>query len=350
MPARFLLLLFLIASAGLSADAQSGRVKPKETPSPTPERRTIYRPANDRPRIAEPTPTPPPNPDGEEVISVRSVLVPIPVSVVDGRGRSVSDLRLEDFVLSVDGQRVEIGELARSESPIRLAMLFDNSSSVIAAREFEKKAAIRFFRRVLRPDRDLAALYSVSTDTRLEQGFTRDISALVRSIEYFPPPEGATALLDGIELAAEYLGEVQGRRVIVIVSDGDDTKTDTTFENALRTAQRWNCQIYVVRTTDFENYIRTRSRTGNANIRQLAAERRMLEFARQTGGAVYSPIDEAELDNAFRQISAELSQQYILSYYPEEEPGRSGELRSISVEIPGRAGLTIRARTGYYVP
>jgi Ca-activated chloride channel homolog len=143
---------------------------------------------------------------------------------------------------------------------------------------------------------------------------------------------------------------VQGRRVIVIVSDGDDTKTDTTFENALRKAQLWNCQIYVVRTTDFENFIRTRSRTGNANIRQLTAERRMLEFARQTGGAVYSPIDERELDDAFRRISSELAQQYVLSYYPDEEPGLRGELRTITVEIPKRTGLTIRARTGYYVP
>jgi VWFA-related protein len=350
VPARTAFIVLILGAMAVAASAQSGRVKPKETPSPTPERRIIYVPTNERPRVAEPTPTPPANGVDEEVITVRSTLVPIPVSVVDQSGQSVLDLRLEDFLLTIDGKRATIDELSRSESPIRLAMLFDNSSSVLVAREFEKKAAIRFFRRVLRPDRDMAALYAVSTVTRLEQPFTRDISALVRSIEMFPPPEGATALLDGIELAAEYLGEALGRRVIVIVSDGDDTKTDTTFEKALRKAQLWNCQIYVVRTTDFENYIRTRSRRGNANIRQLAAERRMLEFARQTGGAVYSPIDENELDAAFRRISAELSQQYILSYYPEEQPTTAGEFRTIDVAIPSRAGLTIRTRRGYYVP
>jgi hypothetical protein len=107
--------------------------------------------------------------------------------------------------------------------------------------------------------------------TRLEQRFTNNVAVLTQAIEFFPQPDGATALLDGIELAADYLSEVDGRRVIVIVSDGDDTKTDTTFENAVRAAQMRNCQVYVVKTTDFENFIRTNSRKGR---RDSAAHRR----------------------------------------------------------------------------
>jgi Ca-activated chloride channel family protein len=229
-------------------------------------------------------------------------------------------------------------------------MLFDNSGSVLIAREFEKRAAIKFFRSVLRPEKDLAALFSVSTVTRLEQRFTNNVAVLTQAIEFFPQPDGATALLDGIELAADYLSEVDGRRVIVIVSDGDDTKTDTTFENAVRAAQMRNCQVYVVKTTDFENFIRTNSRKGSANTRQLIAERRMLELARQTGGTVYSPIDEKELDDAFRQISAELSQQYVLSYYPEAENDRRGEFREIDLAVKNKPSLSIRTRKGYYVP
>jgi Ca-activated chloride channel family protein len=173
---------------------------------------------------------------------------------------------------------------------------------------------------------------------------------LINAIESFPQPEGATALLEGLVQASEYLGEVQGRRVIVIVSDGDDTKSDISFEQTIRSIQLSNCQVYVVRTTDFENYVRTRSRAGNANIRQLAAERRMLELTRQTGGTVYSPIDEAELENAFRQISAELSQQYVLSYYPDDAVSRRGEFREIALAIKGKQNLSVRARKGYYVP
>jgi VWFA-related protein len=134
------------------------------------------------------------------------------------------------------------------------------------------------------------------------------------------------------------------------VSDGDDTKTDTTFEAAVRAAQMRNCQVYVVKTTDFENFIRTNSRKGSANTRQLIAERRMIELTRQTGGTVYSPIDERELDEAFRQISAELSQQYILSYYPEDDTDKRGEFREIDVAIKGKPTLSVRTRKGYYVP
>src|SRR5207237_4845958 len=91
------------------------------------------------------------------------------------------------------------------------------------------------------------------------------------------------------------------------------------------------------------------TRRGNANLRQLTAERRMNEVASQTGGAVYSPIDEQELDEAFRQISAELSQQYILSYYPEDDLGKRGEFREISLKLKNRSGLSVRTRQGYYV-
>ncbi|MBA2379696.1 MAG: VWA domain-containing protein [Blastocatellia bacterium] len=349
MPARLIFILVAIVVLGIPAAAQSGRVKPAESPTPQPQKRiSLPGPIVDRPRIAEPTATPFPADDGE-VITVDSTLVPIPVSVVDRSGRAVRTLNLNDFDLKIDGRTVEISDISRAQTPVRLAMLFDNSGSVLKAREFEIEAAIGFFRRVLRPDRDLAALYSVSTYTRLEQPFTRDVNLLVRTIRAMPPPTGATALLDGIEMAAEYLGEQTGRRVIVIVSDGDDTKTDTTFDAALRMAQNYNCQIYVVRTTEFENFIRTGSRVSNANSRLLTAERRMLEFARQTGGSVFSPIDRSELDEAFRAISAELAEQYILNYYPDDLSPARGEFRKIELSIKGRDDMTIRARNGYYV-
>jgi VWFA-related protein len=111
-----------------------------------------------------------------------------------------------------------------------------------------------------------------------------------------------------------------------------------------------DCQVYVVKTTDFENYKRTGSRRGNANIRALAAERRMTEITRQTGGSVHSPVDERELDDAFRQISSELSQQYILSYYPEDTALVPGQFREITLSLKNRPGLAVRTRKGYYVP
>lgn len=333
--------------------AQSGRTKP--SPSPTPRSiagpSVVYAPPQSSGDI-RPTATPKPTPkqSDDDVIKVESALVPIPVSVTDERGRAVATLKLADFELKIDGRAVEISELARSETPIRLAMLFDNSSSVLVAREFEKQAAVRFFRRVIRPDKDLAALFSVADYTRREQGFTKDVGLLTAAIEAFPRPEGATALLDGIIEVAEYLSSAQGRRVLVIVSDGEDTYSDRKLEDAVKSLQMSDVQVYVVKTTDFENFKRTGTRVGNANTRQLIAERRMLEIAAQTGGAVYSPIDENEMKDAFERISAELSQQYILSYYPDDDNDKRGQFREISLLVNGRSNLVLRTRKGYYVP
>jgi Ca-activated chloride channel homolog len=347
--------LLIIIACAVAAFAQSGRIKPPEQPTATPKPSykapVKYNPTHIPEDKNTPPPTPTPKPGNDDgVIRIESTLVPIPATVLDANGRTITTLKLEDFELQINGKAAEISDLSRSETPIRLAMLFDNSSSVTVARDFEVKAAVRFFERMIRPEKDLAALFSVATFSRLEQPLTNNVGLLTRSIELFGPAEGATALLDGIIKAAEYLGEVQGRRVMVIVSDGDDTYSDSTLEQALRALQVANCQVYVVKTTDFENYVRTKSRSGNANIRQLAAERRMLEIATQTGGRVYSPIDEKELDEAFRQISSELSQQYILSYYPDPANEKRGEFRQIALTVKNRPNVDVRTRKGYYVP
>lgn len=322
-----------------------------ETPSPTPT--VVLVPRKDKTKAPTPTPRPRSIPEVvEEVVKIDSQLVPIPVSVLDVQGRAVANLKLADFELKIDGNPAEIGDISRSETPIRLAMLFDNSSSVTIAREFEKAAAVRFFRRVLRPEKDFAALFSVADYTRLEQPLTRNIDQLTGAILSFPEPQGATALLDGIIEVAEYLKGTDGRRVVVLVTDGEDTISDirTTLEKVLKALQTANCQVYVVRTKEFENFKRTGKRAGNANIRVLDAERRMIEITNQTGGRVYSPIDDDELDDAFRHITADLSQQYVLSYYPDADEAKAGTFKAISLAVISRPHLDVRSRKGYYLP
>lgn len=343
--------LLTILSLAFTVSAQSGRVKGTPTPTPTPQDRTSvgYVPTQVKtPPSAKPTPTP----TGDDIVKVDSTLVPIPVSVLDVNGRSVSNLHEKDFELRIDGKVAEMGEIFRSDAPIRLAMLFDNSSSVLIARDFEREAAIRFFRRVIRPEKDQAALFSVADYTRLEQPFTSDVDRLTQAIQLFPEPKGATALFDGIVEAADYLKATAGRRVLVIVSDGEDTYSEqkNTLEAVIRLLHINNVQVYVVKTKDFENYKRTGERNGNANIHALTAERRMLEITAQTGGAVYSPIDEREMKDAFDRISGELAQQYVISYYPETETDNAGEFREIAVTVKTKQNVTVRARKGYYVP
>ena len=276
--------------------------------------------------------------DEAEVVRINSNLVPVPASVIDPQGRAVIDLALKDFQLMVDGQPKDIGEVSRADTPVRMAVLFDNSSSQREAREFEKQAAVRFFKTVMRPV-DQAALYSVSTAPTLVMPLTGNVKGLVRTIENFPQPEGATALFDTIAFASKYLAPHQGRKVIVIVSDGVDTISDLGFDATLKEVLTADCQIYAVQTGHSEN----------ANLRDLAAERRLQEFAAQTGGAVYVPRIAADLNDAFAQISADLAQQYILSYYPTDDR-RDGRFRQFTVRVTTRPNLRVRTRKGYYPP
>ena len=339
--------------------AQSGRVK--EQPSPTSTGTLRPKPAN-TPTAPHSTPTPSPGPspgqdaagtppattdttdieevDPADVIKVDANLVTIPAFVVDTQGKAVVDLKLDDFELRVEGQPKQLSELSRAETPVRMVVLFDNSQSLREGREFEKLAAIRFLRRVLRPI-DQTAIYSIYTYPILAHPFTSDINALVRTIENFPAPEdGATALFDTMVKAAELLRPFEGRKVIVIVSDGADTVSELQdFDDVLRRMLAVDCQIYAVQT----------GQSDSVNLYNLAAYRRLQEFTSQTGGAVFVPRGIGDLDVAFSQIAADLSQQYVLSYYPNDDK-RDGRFRTISLKIATRPGLRVRARKGYYPP
>jgi VWFA-related protein len=277
--------------------------------------------------------------DPNDVVRISSNLVPIPVSMVDKRGIAVVNLKLDDFELHVDGEPRPLSDITRAETSVRLAMLFDNSGSLDAAREFEKQAAIRFFRKVLRA-KDEAAIYSIETDSYLAQPLTNEVLRLEHTIAMFGKPEGGTSLFDAIVAAASYLRPYSGRRVLVIVSDGIETTSRVSdFDFVVQHVLADDCQIYVVQTGLYEG----------ANLRALAAERRMEQLSGQTGGAVYLPKTTDQLDVAFDQIAADLAQQYVLSYYPSNEH-RDGRLHKLDVRIKSRNDVRLRSRKGYYAP
>jgi len=276
--------------------------------------------------------------DPSDTVRVSSNLVPIPASVVDPKGFAIIGLKLEDFELLVDGQVKPISDMTRAETNVRLAMLFDNSGSLDMAREFEKQAARHFFRRVMRPS-DEAAIYSVESESYLAQPLTSDVGRLERTIEGFGKPEGSTSLFDAIIDAAAYLRPYPGRRVLVIVSDGVETTSRNDFETTIQRVLADDCQIFIVQTGLYDG----------ANLRALAAERRMEQLAGQTGGAVYIPKTTNELELAFQQIAADLAHQYVLSYYPGAER-RDGRFHVIDLRVRSRKDVRVRARKGYYSP
>jgi Ca-activated chloride channel family protein len=287
------------------------------------------KPQTDAPQTAEEV-------DEDEVVRVDSNLVIIPATVVDGFGRAITDLKVDDFELKIDGEVKPIGELTRSETPVNVALLFDNSYSLSRAREFEKQAAVRFFQRVVRPI-DRAAVYSISNTPTLSQGLTNDVPRLVRTIEKFGAPDGATALFEAVAQASEYMRPLPGRKVLIIVSDGADTVSEVSFDDAVNKALRAECQVYVVQTRQVED----------PNLHDPVSEQRMYRLTEQTGGAVYVPRAVEELDAVFTQISLDLSQQYLLSYYPQDDR-KDKYFRFIGLRVKTRPTARVRARKGFY--
>jgi Ca-activated chloride channel family protein len=290
--------------------------------------------ASKRPKAAAPD-----EDEGEEVVRISSNLVPLPASVVDAQGHAVADLKAEDFELLVDGKAQPIGDISRAETPVSIALLFDNSSSQVGSREFERQAGIRFLESVIRPV-DRAAVFSISTEPELAHPLTNDVKALVRTIKNFERPDAAaTALFDTVYKAADYLKPQRTRKVIVIISDGTDTVSDLDFDGTMSQIIADDCQVYAVQTGNSDS----------PNLHDLAGSRRLEEFAAQTGGAVYVPRTHEELTAAFRQIATDLSQQYVLSYYPSGEV-RDGHFRLFTLNVKTRPGLRVRTRKGYYAP
>ena len=315
------------SQSGRRQEPGKGPTKPKSRPMEDPDR-----PGGSSPKAGDDI-------DPDDVVRITSNLVPIPVSVVDRRGNAIVNLKLDDFELRVDGELKQLTDLTRSETSVRLAMLFDNSGSLDAAREFEKQAAIRFFRKVLRA-KDEAAIYSIETDSYLAQPLTHDLGRLEQTIAMFGRPEGGTSLFDAIFSASNYLKPYSGRKVLVIVSDGIETTSQhQDFDFIVQRVLADDSQVYVVQTGLYEG----------ANLRALAAERRMERLTGETGGAVYLPKTTSELDLAFDQIAADLAHQYVLSYYPSMEH-RDGRLHRLDLQIKSRNDVRVRARKGYYSP
>jgi Ca-activated chloride channel family protein len=256
--------------------------------------------------------------------------------VVDPKGIALTGLKLDDFELWIDGHQRPLSDLTRSETPVRMAMLFDNSGSLDVAREFEKRAAVHFFGRVLRPV-DEAAIFSIESDSYLAQPLTSDVRKLEQTIMGFGRPQGSTSLFDAVIDAASYLRPYGGRRVLVIVSDGVETTSRSDFATTMQHVLTDDCQIFVVQTGLYDG----------ANLRALAAERRMQELSAQTGGAVFIPKSMSDLDNAFLQIAADLAQQYVLSYYPAEQQRDAG-FHVIELKVKARKDVRVRTRKGYY--
>jgi Ca-activated chloride channel family protein len=336
--------------------SQSGRGQQPEPKKQTPNK---PKPPGPTPKIREPENQPQQKgkggKEGEDIIRINSDLVNVVVTIAGGQPTSLLDLKQEDFEILEEGVPQEIANFSRNaDQPLKLVMLFDTSMSIAQTLDFERRAAARFFDRVIRPQ-DRAAVFSVSTDVVVLQEFTNKTPLLIDAIRQLDT-YGATSLYDGIYLAADYIKNARGRRVIVIVSDGGDTTSNKSLLDALGQAQKSDALIFAVFTGNPWH---------SQNLRDLAAERALETLTGETGGEVLKPrlaprknrsryddetddLSLKDLDRTFDNLAEQLRTQYVLGFYSTNEK-RDGSFRKLSVRIK-KPGYQARARTGYYAP
>ncbi len=264
-------------------------------------------------------------------------LVNVLVSVTDRNGATIGGLTWEDFSILEDGrpQRIAVFE-RQSERPLNLILAIDTSDSVSINSRLEENAARRFTQAILRPQ-DRISLFEFSSYVRELVPFTNQAKDVDRGLRRLGQG-GGTAFYDAIFLGSQRLAGKQGRKVLVLVSDGDDTVKSSTYDQAFEKALRNEVMIYSLIDVPIE---------ASAG-RDLRGEHALITLAEQTGGKSFY-VNANGLDKAFAQVSDDLRTEYLLGYYPRnQQPGT--DFHRIEVTVPKRASemLNIRHRTGYY--
>ena len=265
-------------------------------------------------------------------------LVNLFVNVTDRNGAIVGGLAREDFAICEDGRPQQIALFERqSELPLNLTLAIDTSGSVQKDLAEETEAARRFAHALMRPQ-DQMSLLQFATEVRELTPFTSKVSQIDRGLGQLRG-DFATALYDAIYLGAERLGPKQGRKVLVLVSDGGDTASTSTYAKALEQALRNEVMIYSIIDVPIE---------ASAG-RELGGEHALITLAEQTGGKSFY-VSEGGLDKAFARVSDDLRTQYLLGYYPKnQEPGKSFHRIQVTVPRAAAESFNIRHKTGYYM-
>jgi len=264
-------------------------------------------------------------------------LVNVFVNVTDRNGAIVGALSREDFAVTEDGHPQQIAVFERqSELPLDMTLAIDTSGSVKKDMSEEADAARRFVHAILRPQ-DQMSLLQFATEVKELTPFTNSAVQIDRGLSklHF---DFATALYDAIYLGSEGLGNKDGRRVLVLVSDGGDTAKSTTYKQALEAALRHEVMIYSIIDVPIE---------ASAG-RDLGGEHALITLAEQTGGKSFY-VSAGGLDKAFTQVSDDLRTQYLIGYYPhDEEPGRIFHRILVTVPRAATQDFNVRHKTGYY--
>jgi Ca-activated chloride channel homolog len=272
-------------------------------------------------------------------IKVDVRLVRVLATVKNPAGELVGALNKEDFEILDNGVPQQIAVFERqTEQPLSIAMMVDASGSTAKDLKYEVDSMVRFLKALFAEGnpKDAVALYSFNYQVTLHNFFTHNEAPLEHSLRTIMG-EAGTSLYDAIYFAARHLEDRDGRKVMVIVTDGGDTTSVKDFHTALDSAQLANATIYPVLVVPITN---------DAG-RNLGGEHALTTMALGTGGRVFQPTLGPAMDTAFSDIIKELRTQYLLAYYPKDVPLTKNRFHRLLVRMR-RPDLRVTARNGYY--
>ncbi|HET7206543.1 MAG TPA: VWA domain-containing protein [Terriglobales bacterium] len=277
--------------------------------------------------------------DTSSTVKVDVKLVNVFVTVTDEHGSPVGNLKKDNFELKEDGREQKIAVFDKESAlPLSIVLAIDTSLSTRKDITLELQSARRFAHAILRPV-DGLAVYGFNEVVSEFVSFTSDLKRIDHGIDRIRLGS-ATALYDALFLGAQALDSRQGRKVMVVITDGGDTVSKTDYKEALRAAQEAEAIVYSIIVVPVE------SSAG----RDTGGEHALIQLSSDTGGKYFYASSLPQLDEAFRQISDELRTQYLLAYYPSQKLSDS-EFRRIDVIIegvPAAANYSVRHRSGYY--
>lgn len=275
----------------------------------------------------------------ETTLKVDVKLVNVYATVTDLRGSPVAGLKKENFRVLEDGHEQTISVFDKESAlPLSIALAIDTSLSTRHDLPLEQASAKRFARAIIRPI-DALSVFGFSETVLQSTSYISDLKRIEEGIDHIRLG-AATALFDAVYLASRSLDRRQGRKVMVLITDGGDTISKVDYKEAARAAEEAEAIVYSIIVVPIEN----------SAGRETGGEHALIQLSEDTGGKYYYATSMSQLDDAFRQISDELRTQYLLAYYPSQRISNS-QFRRIQVEVTGPAEASsyhVRHRAGYY--
>lgn len=300
---------------------------------------------------APPPPQQPAAAQDEEIegpVTVR--IVRVPVTVLDKKGKPVTGLTRNDFLVYEDKRPVNfdfLGELKELEKlPIYIGVLMDTSSSTAGKLKFEQEAALNFIYTVTRSRKDRVAFATFDDEVSLRQDFTTNLDLLNKAVNDVRRPGTQTSLYDAVWMFCdEKMRSVNSpRRALVVITDGDDTYSRARLEDAIRIAQQTDTIIFAISTKG--GFAGSAVPGVEAGTVKDSGDKEISKLAEETGGRAFFTGDMLALERAFTKIGEELRSQYLITYRPEGP--FDGSDRKIEVKLAGRdKDYKVNAKRGY---